>query len=121
MTSYAPLATPVDEDTHVNELARQCVAALNLICSWKIAGARRNAQIDLLLIFDDCLVIKHADTLICLQWYILVLTLRLSVDTLFGKKDQIWAKIFCIPKNRHSRTPTPVGISLLHKLKWCVL
>jgi len=24
---------------------------------------------------------------------------------IWGKQDQIWAKIFCIPKNRHSRTP----------------
>jgi len=40
-----------------------------------------------------------------LQWYVLILTLRLAVCTLFGKKqDQIWSKIFCIPKNMHSRT-----------------
>jgi len=31
-----------------------------------------------------------------------------SLNLLFirylGKKDQIWAKVFCIPKNVHSRT-----------------
>ena len=27
------------------------------------------------------------------------------------KQDQIWAKIFCIPKNRHSRTPVMYGIA----------
>jgi len=30
-------------------------------------------------------LIRHAETLICLQWYIIVLTLRLAVHTLFGK------------------------------------
>jgi len=42
--------------------------------------------------------------LISLQWYVLVLTLRLAVYTLFGKEDQIWGKIFCTSKNMHSRT-----------------
>jgi len=42
--------------------------------------------------------------LISLQWYVLVLTSRLAVYTLLGKQDQIWAKIFCIPKNMQSRT-----------------
>jgi len=49
-------------------------------------------------------LIRHAETLIGLQWYVSALTLRLAVYTLFGKQDQIWAKIFCIPKNMHSRT-----------------
>jgi len=31
------------------------------------------------------LVIRHADTLICFQWYVLVLTLRLAVYMLPGK------------------------------------
>jgi len=30
-------------------------------------------------------LIRHAETLISLQWYVLVLTLRLAVYTLFGK------------------------------------
>jgi len=42
--------------------------------------------------------------LISLHRYALVLRLRLAVRTLFGKQDHIWAKIFCIPKNMHSRT-----------------
>jgi len=49
-------------------------------------------------------LIKHAETLISLQWDVLVITLRLAVYTLFGKQEEIWAKIFCIPKNMHSRT-----------------
>jgi len=50
-------------------------------------------------------VIRHADTLICLQWYVLVLALRRSVYTLFVKnKIKFWEKIFCIPKNMVSRT-----------------
>jgi len=24
---------------------------------------------------------------------------------IWAKRDQLWAKIFCIPKNMHSRTP----------------
>jgi len=35
---------------------------------------------------------------ISLQWYVLVLTLRLAVYRLLGKQDQIWAKIFASPK-----------------------
>jgi len=51
--------------------------------------------------------------LVCLQFYVLVLTLGLAVYTLFEKKqDQIWAKIICIPKNMHSRTPMALHISL---------
>jgi len=47
--------------------------------------------------------------LISLQWHVLVLTLRLAVyiwenQDYLEKHDQIWAKIFCIPKNMHSRT-----------------
>jgi len=47
------------------------------------------------------LATRHVDTLICLKWYVLVLTLRLAINTLFGKQDEICAKIFCIPKNMH--------------------
>jgi len=51
-------------------------------------------------------LLRHAATLISLQWCLLVLTLRLAVYSLryLGKQDQIWANIFCIPKNMHSRT-----------------
>jgi len=42
--------------------------------------------------------------LICLQWYILVLTVKL-LYVIWEKQDQVWAKIFCIPKNMYSRTP----------------
>jgi len=48
-------------------------------------------------------LIRHAETLISLQWHVLILTLRLAVYTLFGKQDQIWAKNFCILKNMHYR------------------
>ena len=145
-----------DGDTHIDKLAWQYVAALNLNCTWKIAGARFNAQIDLLLTIDDCMVIRHAycrqarnrlgtpvrvmsfpkeaqifwnmsnifklwpthfsrgsekfsrgfsplvtglhaDTLICLQWYALVLTLRLFY--VFGKnKITFGQKFFASPK-----------------------
>jgi len=45
------------------------------------------------------LVIRHADTLICLVWCILVLTLRLAVYTLFGKnKIKFGQKFFTSPK-----------------------
>jgi len=54
------------------------------------------------------LVIRHADTFIGLQWYVLVLTLnllfRLEAYVIWEEQDQIWAKMFCIPKNMHSRT-----------------
>jgi len=85
-----------DGDTHINKLAWQHVAAMNLICTWKIAGARLNAQIDLLLIFDDSMVIRHADTLVCLQWYVLDLTLRLFY-TLFGKNNITFGQNFLHP------------------------
>jgi len=49
-------------------------------------------------------LIRHAETLISLQWYVSVLTLRLAVYTLFGKARSNFAKIFCIPKNINSRT-----------------
>jgi len=42
--------------------------------------------------------------LISLQWYILVLTLRLAVYMLFGKTRSNLGKNFCILKNMHSRT-----------------
>jgi len=42
-----------------------------------------------------------------LQLYVLVLTLRLAVDTFLGKQDQIWGKFCCIPKNMHSLTFMP--------------
>jgi len=49
---------------------------------------------------------RHANTLTSLQRYVSFSRLRLSVHAFICKKqDQIWAKIFCIPKNRHSRTP----------------
>jgi len=41
----------------------------------------------------------HAETLIRLQWYVLVLTLRLAVYT----RSNLGKKI-CIPQNMHSRT-----------------
>jgi len=45
------------------------------------------------------LAIRHADTLICLQWYVLVLTLRLVVYTLFGKNNiKFGQKFFASPK-----------------------
>ena len=45
------------------------------------------------------LVIRHADTLICLQWYVLVIALRLSVYTLFGKnKVKFGQTFFASPK-----------------------
>jgi len=45
------------------------------------------------------MVIRHADTLICLQLCDVVLTLRLSVYTLFGKnKIKFWQKFFASPK-----------------------
>jgi len=50
-------------------------------------------------------LIRHAETLISLQWYILVLASRLAVYTLFGKTKSNLGKKFCIPKNMHSRTP----------------
>jgi len=31
-----------------------------------------------------------------------------------GKQDQIWAKIFCIPKNMHSRTLMVTDVSYFH-------
>jgi len=99
-----------DGDTHVNKLAWQHIAALNLICTWKIAIAWLKAQIDLLLIFDDCVVITHADTLICLQWYALVLTLRIFY-TLFGKnKITFGQKFFASPK---VNTPVHLWLKVL--------
>jgi len=45
------------------------------------------------------LVIRHADTLICLQWYVLVPALRLSVYTLLGNnKIKFGQKFFASPK-----------------------
>jgi len=29
------------------------------------------------------------------------------LNVIWEKQDQIWAKIFCIPKNIHVRTPMP--------------
>jgi len=53
--------------------------------------------------------------LISLQWYILVLTLRLAVYMLFGKTRSNLGKNFCILKNMHSRTlmflPTVTALS----------
>jgi len=43
-------------------------------------------------------LIRHAETLISLQWYALVLTLRLAVYTLLGKQGQIWEKKFSHPQ-----------------------
>jgi len=44
-------------------------------------------------------LIKHAETLICLQWYVSVLTLRRAVYTLFGKnKIKFGQKFFASPK-----------------------
>ena len=33
------------------------------------------------------------------------------------KQDQIWEKIFCIPKNNHSRTPMMILIRVQNRLK----
>jgi len=49
-------------------------------------------------------LIRHADTLISLQWYVLVLTLRLAVCRLFAKARSNLGKTFLHPKNMHSRT-----------------
>jgi len=53
------------------------------------------------------LAIRHADTLICFQWDVSVLTLRLSVYTLgyLRKAIKHLGKNFCITKSRHSLTP----------------
>jgi len=42
-------------------------------------------------------LIRHAETLISLQWHVLVLALRLALYTLFGKARSN-------PQNKHSRT-----------------
>jgi len=34
------------------------------------------------------------------------------LHVIWEKQDQIWAKLFSIPKNMHSRTPTPLLIPL---------
>jgi len=39
------------------------------------------------------MVIRHADTLVCLQWYVLVITLRLFY-TLFGKNNITFGQNF---------------------------
>jgi len=45
------------------------------------------------------LVIRHTNTLICLQWYVLGLAIRLSVYTLLGQnKIKFGQKIFAPPK-----------------------
>ena len=62
------------------------------------------------------LVIRHADTLICLPWYVLVLTLRLSVYTVFRKsKIKFGQNFFASPK-----VGTPVRTWWRHKLG-CIL
>jgi len=44
--------------------------------------------------------------LIYLQWYVLVFALKTCcLYVLWETQDQIWGKIFCIPKNMNSRTP----------------
>jgi len=43
-------------------------------------------------------LIRHAETLISLQWYILVLTLRLAVYTLFRKARSNFGKHFLHPQ-----------------------
>jgi len=43
-------------------------------------------------------LIKHAETLISLQWYVLDLTLRLAFCTLFGKARSNLGKIFLHPQ-----------------------
>jgi len=51
------------------------------------------------------LVIRHASTSICLQRYVLILTLRLAVYMLFSKnKISIGQKILH-PQTMHSSTP----------------
>jgi len=49
-------------------------------------------------------LLRHAETLISLQWHVLVLTSRLAVYTVFGKVRSNLGKNFFIPKNMHSRT-----------------
>jgi len=50
--------------------------------------------------------------LISLQWYVLVLTLRLAVYTLFGKARSNLGKNFVHPKNMHSCTLIPTATSV---------
>jgi len=57
------------------------------------------------------LVTSHADSLICLQYYVLVLTLKNFLYVIWENQDQIWVKIFRILKNMHSRTLMSVGVS----------
>jgi len=50
----------------------------------------------------------HAETLICLEWYILVLTLRLGVYKLLGKnKIKFGQKFFASPKYALPYTDVP--------------
>ena len=42
-------------------------------------------------------LIRHAETLISLQWYVLILTLRLAVYTLFGKARSNLGKNYLHP------------------------
>jgi len=67
-------------------------------------------------------IIRHTDTLVCLQWYVLVLTLKFAVYRLFGKnKIKFMQKYFCIPKNMHSRTLMPLPFFLISTGNWLLL
>jgi len=87
------------------ELAWQYVAALNLICTWRLAGT----QLTLKLICYWHLAIGnlaciHLIFLQCKCWP--VLTLRLAVYiTKYRETRENLVTSFCITKNRHSRTP----------------
>ena len=83
---------------------------VSLICTWRIGELQeRDSRISSLVTDVWRLVIRRADTLMSLQWQILVLTLRLAVYTLFWEnKIKFGQKVFCIPKNMHSHTPMVV-------------
>ena len=56
---------------------------------------------------------RHLDLLTMVRFSLNIKTFCLYVIW----ENQIWAKIFCIPKNRHSRTFMSVFKHLLHPLK----
>jgi len=62
-------------------------------------------------------VIWHADTLRCLLRYVLVLTLRLGVYTLFEKTRANLGKNICNLKSIHSRTRMWYANCLTHVIK----
>jgi len=57
-------------------------------------------------------IIRHAGTLICLQWYVLVLTLRYTVCRLFGKNKTKFGQKRFPPK----KICTPVHLCSLRKV-----